>query len=287
MPRPTRTKTMRLPSGDQAGYVAAVLPVVSSFRPVPSVLMRCSSAGTFCNGAAEKMIQRVAEEAPDDACAAATPTQRRAPRIARFTRPTPICPVNFPALEGDELRHTPGLRDTGADEQLIPRDRRAGVDPGPELLAPEDAPVARGEAVDRAVERRREDDVVRNRRTAEARRREATRPQPLPGRRVERDEQTPALRRVDSVERRSRDRAFAHAEIDDGDEDASVRVGHRRLDAAEEPGADVDLVSGQRTGVVRMQADRGLPEPLMRLAVPRDDDASLPRSDHVRAGEDR
>jgi hypothetical protein len=100
----------------------------------------------------------------------------------------------------DELLNGAGSRNASADEELVTGDRRAGVQPGAQLRPPEHTSVARRQPVDGAVERRREHDIVRDGRAAEARRREASRPQSLSGLHVERGEQSLSARGVDRVE---------------------------------------------------------------------------------------
>jgi hypothetical protein len=103
-------------------------------------------------------------------------------------------------LVRDEFLDRALARNAGSDEQLIAGDRGAGVHPRALLGAPEHTPVARRQPVDGAVVRGREDDVVRNGRAAEVRRRKPPRPQPPAGVGVERDQLALAARRIDLVE---------------------------------------------------------------------------------------
>src|SRR5262245_22035573 len=88
--------------------------------------------------------------------------------------------VNF---VGDELRprRAVGQRRARADEEEPTGHARTAVDPGRRLRLPEHRAVLRPEGVHAAVERRREDDVLRDRRTACGRRPETAGPQRAAG----------------------------------------------------------------------------------------------------------
>ena len=84
-PEPRRANTIRLPSGENAGSVADLLPVVICCRPAPFVCTRINWIGPVSpRGCAENTIQRAGLGALVAAWPATTATaaaQRHAPRI--------------------------------------------------------------------------------------------------------------------------------------------------------------------------------------------------------------
>src|SRR5262249_25848154 len=144
-----------------------------------------------------------------------------------------------PEAIGDDLRSLalPGREAArGDDRVVVDRDRR--VRAGRQSLLPDLVARVGVEREDSAVERRREDEVVRDRGGPVRRRagRESVLSLDLAGRLVDRDDLPGASRRVVSALELLSDLA---GEIDDREEDGSAVGRVRRLDAAELTREDV------------------------------------------------
>ena len=138
-----------------------------------------------------------------------------------------------------------GVVGAGADEEHVARDRRAGVDPRPCRRLPENSTARGFERIDPPVVRRREDDVV-------LRRSRSRRPVPESASSSVACRSTHRARRAAPTPRRDVDPeevfvaggAALHAQVDNRHEETPVGVRHRRLDSAEEAGADAHLAPG-------------------------------------------
>ena len=95
------------------------------------------------------------------------------------------------------------------------------------------------------------------------------RPKEPPRRRVERHELTAtAAGNIDLLEGFVTVRASAHAQVDHRDEQLALGVGHRSQDTTEEARADGDPSKRREAFVVSVDADMGLPDSLVRAAIP-------------------